>query len=52
MSDEAFGELEQSLNQAQAHSRGEQGEWKEKSSLHRRRQSQDQVQTLCGCAIG
>jgi putative transcriptional regulator len=30
MSDEAFSELEQSLNQALAHSRGEQGEWKEK----------------------
>lgn len=30
MSDEAFGELEQSLNQALAHARGEQGEYKEK----------------------
>jgi putative transcriptional regulator len=30
MSGEAFGELEQSLNQALAHARGEQGEWKQK----------------------
>ena len=30
MSGEAFGELEQSLNQALAHARGEQGEWEEK----------------------
>ncbi len=30
MSDEAFGELEQSLNQALAHSRGDKGRWKEK----------------------
>jgi putative transcriptional regulator len=30
MGGEAFRELEQSLNQALAHSRGEQGEWKEK----------------------
>ena len=30
MSDEAFGELEQSLNQALAHASGEKGEWEEK----------------------
>lgn len=30
MSDEAFGELEQSLNQALAHARGERGEYKVK----------------------
>jgi putative transcriptional regulator len=30
MSDEAFSKLEQSLNQALAHARGEKGEWKEK----------------------
>jgi putative transcriptional regulator len=30
MSGEAFGELEQSLNQALAHASGEKGEWKEK----------------------
>ena len=30
MSDESFGELEKSLNQALTHSRGERGGWKEK----------------------